>query len=236
LTLVYPKWIPGEHGPTGPITDLTGLRMTVEGKPVPWRRDDEDMYAFHLDVPSGGEAVDVALDFLLPPASSAFSSGASSTAQLLDLNWNEVVLYPQGANPRELQYDASLQLPGGWKFGTALTPAGGRAGGTMPFFAPVSLETLIDSPVIAGAHYRSIDLSPKTSPAHELDIVADSAAALEIKPEVSDHFARLVSETGVLFGERHYRSYHFLLTLAIKWRMAGWNTMRAATIAKGKNI
>jgi predicted metalloprotease with PDZ domain len=173
LTLVYPKWIPGEHGPTGPITDLTGLRMSAAGHPVEWQRDAEDMFAFHLVVPPGANAVDVALDFLLPPNSGEFSSGASSTAQLLDLSWNQVLLYPQGGKPGELQYAASLLLPAGWRDFTALKWAYSWKIGTM-FFAPVSLETLVDSPVIAGAYGRKIDLSPKTAPPHELDIVADS--------------------------------------------------------------
>jgi predicted metalloprotease with PDZ domain len=213
LTLVYPKWIPGEHGPTGPITDLTGLKMSAAGHPIEWQRDDDDMFAFHLEVPAGADAVDVSLDFLLPPNSGEFSSGGSSTAQLLDLSWNQVLLYPQGGKPGELQYSAALLLPKGWEFGTALTVAPNEKG-IGPFFKPVSLETLVDSPVIAGTHYRSIDLTPKGGPLHELDIVADSAAALEIKPEDSRHFAHLVTETGALFGARHYRSYHFLLTLS----------------------
>src|SRR5690242_11049045 len=37
VTLVYPKWIPGEHGPTGPITDFTGLELTAGGKRLTWR-------------------------------------------------------------------------------------------------------------------------------------------------------------------------------------------------------
>ncbi len=213
LTLVYPKWIPGEHGPTGPITDLAGLRMSAAGHPVEWQRDAEDMFAFHLEVPAGADAVEVALDFLLPPGSGDFSSGASATAQLLDLSWNQVLVYPQGSKPGELQFAVELFLPQGWKFGTALKSLGHRLGGFLQF-APVSLETLVDSPVIAGAHYRSIDLSPQASPPHELDMVADSAAALEIKPEDSLHFAGLVKETGALFGARHYQSYHFLLTLS----------------------
>src|SRR5229473_50755 len=59
LTLVYPEWIPGEHGPTGPIVNLAGLKFTAGGKTIPWRRDDVDMYAFHLDVSAGVRELDV---------------------------------------------------------------------------------------------------------------------------------------------------------------------------------
>ena len=124
LTLVYPKWIPGEHGPTGPITDLAGLKMSAAGRPVEWQRDADDMFAFHLEVPAGADVVDVALDFLLPPNTGEFSAGGSATAQLVDLSWNQVLLYPQGSKQSELLFAASLQLPKGWQLGTALSRAG----------------------------------------------------------------------------------------------------------------
>jgi predicted metalloprotease with PDZ domain len=212
LTLLYPKWIPGEHGPNGPVTDLVGLKMTAAGKPLNWLRDADDMFAFHVEVPTGASEVQVSLDFLLPPSSGEFSSGASATSQLLDLSWNQVLLYPKGATASELQYAAALRLPAGWKYGTAL-PLASESSDELQF-SPVSLETLVDSPVIAGAHFRSVELAPNTKPSHWLDIVADSAAALEIKPEDVGHYSHLVAETGALFGARHYRQYHFLLTLS----------------------
>src|SRR6266536_2939712 len=96
LTLFYPKWIPGEHGPTGPITDLAGLKFAAAGKTVAWRRDDVDMYAFHLDVPPGANKLDVTLDFLLPASAEGFSSAASTTANLAVISWNQILLYPAG--------------------------------------------------------------------------------------------------------------------------------------------
>jgi len=212
LTLLYPKWLPGEHSPSGPITDLVAVTMSAAGKSVPWRRAADDMFAFQLDVPAGADAVEVAFDFLMPPSSGGFSSGASATAQLVDLSWNYLVLYPAGAKSAELQYAATLRLPGGWKFGTAL-PLARESAGVLEF-SPVSLETLVDSPLIAGAHFRTVDLSPGTKPSHALHIVADSAAALELEPEDARRFSHLTSETGALFGARHYRGYSFLLTLS----------------------
>lgn len=212
LTLVYPKWLPGEHGPEGPITDLTGLKFSANFKPLVWRRDADDMFAFHVTVPDGAEAVDVTLDFLLPSGNGNSGGEVSATAKLLVLNWNEVVLYPKGSSPHDLQFAASLKLPEGWKFGTAL-PVVGESGAQIEF-SPVSLETLVDSPVISGSYFRTIDLSPGKEPRHFLHIAADSAAALEIKPEDIGHFEHLVAEENALFGAHHYRSYHFLLTLS----------------------
>jgi predicted metalloprotease with PDZ domain len=212
LTLLYPKWIPGEHSPNGPIADVVDLKFNAGGQPLSWQRDAEDMFTFHLQVPAGAHTVDVSLDFLLPPSEGDFSSGASASAQLLDLSWNQVSLYPKGAKASDLRFIPTLRLPGGWKFGTALTVT--RESPDRIEFAPVSLETLVDSPVIAGAYFRTIELEPGTQPPHWLEIVADSAAALELRPEHARQFSRLVLETGSLFGARHYRSYHFLLTLS----------------------
>src|SRR6476660_3666242 len=111
LTLLYPKWIPGEHGPTGPITDLAGLKITGAGKSIAWRRDDVDMYAFHLQVPDGVSSIEVALDFLLPAGTEGFSSAASATANLVVLSWNQVLLYPEGYRSDDLTYVASLRVP-----------------------------------------------------------------------------------------------------------------------------
>ena len=160
LTLVYPKWIQGEHSPTGPIVNLIGLKMRAAGQQVAWRRDDLDMYAFHLEVPSGAGTLEVALDYLSPADASGSRETPSATAQIAVLNWYLVTLYPQGAKTDDLTYIASLRLPGGWKYGTAL-PVAKEISNTVEF-APASLTTLIDSPVITGAYFRTIDLAAGT--------------------------------------------------------------------------
>jgi len=233
LTLYYPKWLPGEHMPDGPINDLTGLQMSVQGKPVTWQRDPDNMYAFHLDVPAGAEAVDVSLDFLLAPGGGSFSVGVSSTAKLLDLNWNEVLLYPQTAEPLKLPYVAILRLPEGWKFGTALPVA--DSSGTRIEFSPAPLETLVDSPVIAGEYFRTIDLAPGESPPQVLQLVADSAAALELTPEDRRRFSHLVTEANALFGAHHYRDYHFLLTLSDRVSHFGLEHHESSDNREGEN-
>ena len=210
LTLLYPKWIPGEHGPTGPITDLAGVKFSVSGKPVTWQRDDVDMYAFHCDVPAGSKVLDVSLDFLLPAGTDGFSSAASSTAQLTVISWNQLLLYPQGWKSDDLSYRASLRLPSGWKFGTAL-PVDKQADAVS--FKPVSLTTLIDSPVIAGSHFRSVKLA-EGSPSFQIDMVSDSEAALEMSADQTTHYKQLVAEALALFGAHHYEHYHFLYTLS----------------------
>jgi predicted metalloprotease with PDZ domain len=210
LTLVYPKWIPGEHGPTGPIVNLAGLKLTAAGKSVPWRRDDVDMYAFHLEVPPGGKELEVALDFLSPTFAGGFTAGASTTSHLAIVTWNQLLLYPEGSNISDVTFKANLHLPAGWKFGTSLPVAGQSA--SKVEFAPVSLERLVDSPVLAGEYFLVIPLA--ANPPNEIDIAADNRADLEISAELTTTLKRVVSEATSLFGATHYEHYHFLLTLS----------------------
>ena len=157
LTLLYPKWIPGEHMPVGPITNLVGLKFMAAGRPLPWQRDDVNMYAFHLDVPQGVTSLDIAFDYISMSDEKCFSgSGSSVTSELAVLNWNQTVLYPQGTDPDRIQYQATLDVPSGWRYGTALPVA--RESGNEVEFQPASLTRLIDSPVSTGMHYRTIDL------------------------------------------------------------------------------
>ena len=213
LTLYYPKWIPGEHAPDGPIANLTGLKFSADGKTIPWDRDLLDVFTFHVDVPTGAEHLDISFDYLEPAGSGAYTAGASATDKLVVLSWNQFVLYPAGTFVERLSYETKLILPQGWKFGTPLEIA--NQSGNQVSFKPVPLNRLVDSPVVAGEYYRVLDITPPGEPIHhEIDIVADSETALNMSPEVQQGMVNLVAESGKLFGTRHYRDYHFLLTLS----------------------
>src|SRR6202047_2987313 len=181
LTLVYPKWIPGNHRPAGPIANVTGVKMEAGGQTLAWQRDRVDMYAFHVEVPAGINELQVSLDTITNDGS-AGASGPAATTNVLDLNWNQVVLYPQGTSSDEVQVTASVNMPSPeWKFGTALPWLAVRQSGNHAtnFFKPVSLTTLVDSPLIAGEHYRKIELTkPGEMPVHVIDMVSESEAAL----------------------------------------------------------
>jgi predicted metalloprotease with PDZ domain len=212
MTLVFPKWIPGNHRPSGPIAALTGIHMEAAGQPLHWERDPVDMYAFHVMVPDSVRVIDVFLD-AITSNDSAGGGGPAASSNLLDLNWNAVVLYPQGVDSDAVEFVPSVKLPAGWKYGTALVST--HVSGDEVEFAPVSLTTLVDSPLIAGAHYQRIDLTDSADkPQHFMDVVADNETDLAMKPEDLAAYRKLVAETGALFGARHYRQYHFLYTLS----------------------
>jgi predicted metalloprotease with PDZ domain len=211
LTLYYPKWIPGEHAPDGPVDDLAGLFFKANGQTLKWRRDLLDGFTIHVDVPAGVNQIDAELDFLSPATlETGFSAGSSATDKLAVISWNQVLLYPKGWKSDDINYTASLKLPEGWKFGTPL-PIASQSGNEI-HFATASLTTLVDSPVITGEFLKIVPLAQ--DPLTEMDIAADSAAALEAPAEVWDHYKSLVEQAQKLFGAHHYRDYHFLYTLS----------------------
>jgi predicted metalloprotease with PDZ domain len=204
LTLYYPKWIPGDHAPDGPIDQMMGLEITAAGKRIAWHRDDVDMFTFHLTVPAGVNRIDVRFQF---PATERI------TPHLMGLEWNALALYYAGYPTKEEIYHPTMVIPAGWGYASALKTES-RSGGRVTF-APVPFNTLVDSPVIAGQYFREIDVTPPGSPVHRyLDLVGDEATALGISAAQIADFRSLVEQEQALFQSHHYGDYHFLLTLS----------------------
>jgi predicted metalloprotease with PDZ domain len=214
-TLVYPKWIPGEHMPSGPISNLTGLHIFADGAELTWRRDLLNMNAFHLTVPADARTLTATYDYVVPTGGGAFGATASANAKCAVINWNTVVLSPEGENPDTIRVTASLKRPAGWKEAGALDVA--RVEGDTVFFAPQSLTMLVDHPVVLGEYQKSFALWPAGSEVgeHVIDVIADSEWALQFPQARIDAYKRLVREERAVFGGvGHYRKYHWLLTLS----------------------
>ena len=212
VSLTYPRWIPGEHGPTGPTVDVSGLVVKAGGKVVPWRRDVVDMQTIRVDVPAGAKTVEVAFDFLLDNSTDGFTSAACATPNLLLLSWNEVALYPTGQKSDALHCEASLTLPDHWQYGTALDSQA-PSGATIKF-KPCTFTTLVDSPVLCGRWFRSVELAPGDSVPVRLRMACDSEEGLKIPDSQVEALRNLVREARTLFGTQHYHHYDFLLTLS----------------------
>jgi predicted metalloprotease with PDZ domain len=212
MSLFYPKWIPGEHGPTGPIVGLSGLRFSANGAPVTWTRDPVEMYEFHVNVPAGASTLEVDLDYLLPPPGTAFTAGASASPRLAVLSWNTVLLYPRTSHSDALQYEPTLRIPAGWKYATGLETRSNTSNEIR--FETASLTTLIDSPVQMAANLKSIDIPNGTGLRHTIDLASENAFALETPADFATRYSRLVDETTALFGANHYRHYDWLFTLS----------------------
>ena len=219
MVLAFPKWIPGEHGPTGPIDNQAGFFITANGAPVKWERDPIDMYSYHLSVPAGVSSIEIKTDYLAAPNGANFTAGGSTSANLAVLSWNTVVLYPYTGptmDAKTVMVTPELTLPNNWRFGTALEGLGAMAGGNASTvaFKTVNLEQLVDSPVLAGRFFREVPLAPEVTPKHFLDMAADGPEDLALSDAHIAEFSKLVRETGALYRSRHYGSYHFLVTLS----------------------
>lgn len=230
ITLAYPKWIPGNHRPTGPIQNLTGLHIKARGQDLAWERDLVDMWAFHLQVPDGVSELEASYDTI---TYNGKSSAASS--KVLDLNWNQVVLYPKDERSDDVEIAASITLPEGWKFSTALTTV--SQSGNSAEFKPVSLTRLVDSPLIAGLWFRQVQLSaPGETPVHLIAMVGESEEAIAITDKDVAAYRQLVRETGKLFGVRHYEKYTFLWTLSDQTAHHGLEHHESSDNATGEEV
>jgi predicted metalloprotease with PDZ domain len=215
LTLVFPKWIPGEHAPSGPLETIIGLTIKAHGETLEWRRDPFDMYAISVTVPAGATRLDISMDSGLAIEGGVFSTGPTSTERLAVLPWNEFVMLPRGRDAADISTAASVEVPQGWQVACALAQhplAGGGIG-----FEAASLARLIDSPVQMGEYLERVELTgsePYPQIRHSISIAADSAAALMLPQDFAAAYSRLVAQAGALFGTRMYRHYTWLLTLS----------------------
>jgi predicted metalloprotease with PDZ domain len=208
-TFITPEWIPGNHRPTGPVSDITGIVFTADGKPLYWRRDDQNLYEYHVEIPKGVTTLHAHLDCIV-------TSHADDKIAVLE--WEKLLLYPANIPVRDIAIQPSVTVPSGWGIGTALTPTGtydpnAKVGGTTEF-QPTNVEQLEDSPVIAGENFHEFALAPEITPKHYIDVVSDEPEDSNLRPQLLDEISNLVRETGAAYDSRHYHVYHFLLTLS----------------------
>jgi predicted metalloprotease with PDZ domain len=210
LTLISPQWIPGHHMPSGPADAITGVIFTANGKPLEWRRDDVNLYEFHLTIPSGAATLHAHIDTIVTRRVSQ---------RLAALEWEALMLYPAHLPVKDIPIQPSVKVPAGWGIGTALTPVSGGsypvpASGSVTKFAATTVEQLEDSPILAGLNFREYPLAPTVTPKHFLDVAADAPEDANLRPAILAEVANLVREADALYGSHHYNEYHFLLTMS----------------------
>jgi predicted metalloprotease with PDZ domain len=209
VDLTTPKWIPGDHGPTGPVDAITGIVFTGNGQTLKWRRDDEDLYEFHVTVPAGVTTLHAHLDCIVTRRISQ---------KMAVLTWEKLLLYPAHTPVAKIAIQPNIKVPEGWGIGTALTPTDGYdpqnpKGGTT-HYAATTVEQLEDSTVITGQYFHEFALAPEITPRHYIDVVSDIPEDSTLRPSVLAELNNLVRETGAAYNSRHYNAYHFLLTLS----------------------
>jgi predicted metalloprotease with PDZ domain len=212
LTLYYPKWIPGEHAPSGPIQNVAGVVIKANGKQLAWRRDLREMYAINLQVPDGVSEIELSFQFLSPGDGGEFGASASSTPDLVDVEFNQTAFYPAGHYTRQITIQPSVTLPPGWKFGTAMQ-IDSQSGNTTQF-KPLTFNNLVDSPLIAGKYFNRVDLDPGASVPVHLNVVGDAADDVKLTEKQLAGQRAVVTQAARLFNAHHYDHYDFLLTLS----------------------
>lgn len=210
LTLLYPAWLPGNHRPAGPIDKIAGLKITANGQTLTWKRDPLDVYAFHVEVPPGVSTLTTEYQYLTPTDRN--QGRVVMTPNMLNLQWNAVVLYPAGHYASRITYQASVTYPSGWRAASGLEVA--QRSGDVVEYKPVPLDILVDSPVFAGRYFKTIDLAPGAEVPVRLNVVADAPKYLEAKPEHIEQHRALVEQALKLYGAQHYDHYDFLLSLS----------------------
>jgi predicted metalloprotease with PDZ domain len=220
LTLLYPEWIPGNHAPRGDMSKIAGFKFSAGGKPLAWKRDPVEIYALHLDVPAGVDSVQAEFQYLAPTETA--QGRVVATPDMLNLQWFAVSLYPAGHYVRQITIDASVKYPEGWKAATALDVA--TQDGATVRYQPVSYETLVDSPVFAGAHTRTESLAPGV----RLNIVADRPDQLAATEEQLVLHRNLVTQALKVFGAQHYDHYDFLFALSSRQGAIGVEHQRSS--------
>jgi len=235
LTLGYPKWIPGEHGPNGPITQLMNLHLRTGDRELPWRRDALDSFSFFLTIPKGEHALHVHLDYFSPPEAfgSGFGKSPDVTGHMLILLFNQLILYPANAQAANVEIKTSVKLPEGWAFDSAL-PAQ-RISETTISLATAPLSMLVDSPLLAGRYLRRIPLTEGPGPTR-LSIAAESPSELAVDDQVIKHLQLLVAETAQVFGSGHYREYSWLLSLGDSLQHDGTEHSESADVRQGEKL
>ena len=222
LTLITPEWIPGEHRPSGPVENITGVVFMANGQTLPWRRDTVNLFSYHLTIPKGVTSVHAHLDCIV-------TSRAST--KLAVLEWEKLLLYPANVPVRDIPVEPSVTVLPGWGVGTALAPVSTAQvppattgidesahepmrGSKTTRYAATTVEQLEDSPVIAGQYFHEFPLAPEISPKHFIDVVSDEEDDSNLRPELLAELSNLVREASAIYGSHHYNVYHFLLTLS----------------------
>ena len=204
MVLLYPAWLPGNHAARGQIEKLAGLVIKANGRTIPWTRDPVDVFAFHIDVPAGVREIEASFQFL--SATKPDQGRITMTPDMLSLQPNSVSLYPAGYFTRQIPVKMTVSYPAGWTASGAI-PA--KVSGATYSYDRANYEVLVDSPILAGRHGKTWQLTPRVT----LAAYADTPAELAATPEQIDAHRRLVEQAVKAFGSQHYDKYTFLLSI-----------------------
>lgn len=206
----FPKWVPGHHAPSGPISRIAAIHFYADNTEIAWKRDTLDMFAFHVDPPDAATSIRVDFQYLSPTAPDM--GRIEMTANMIDLQWTSLAPYPKGFESRDITVQASVTFPEGWQFATALEQDK-VTNGTINF-KPVKYDVLVDSPIVAGRFARTEILDGSPDAPVTLNLFADASELLEVSDDQIEAHRRLIRQSYKLFKSRHFDHYNFLVGLS----------------------
>lgn len=206
VTLLYPQWQGASHAPTGQVGRVAGLVMRSGGRQVAWTRDAADPFAFHVRPPAGARELEVAFTYVSPR-----SGNLAMSRNVVNVGWSNLLLYPAGFAAHRISVAAQVQLPAGMQFATSLA-VDGRDGDVVRFKA-AALDTLVDSPLLAGRHARTWPLSDRPGLQVTLSAFASQPEDLVLDDASLAKFRASVAEVQAMFGASRREPYQFMVVL-----------------------
>ncbi len=228
VALWYPKWVPGSHGPGGPIANIAGLTIKDSaGALLPWSRTPGEVFRLEATVPGDSERLHISLRYIADqPTTTSFGHDCFSGSNLGVVSPGALLWYPESADIDRQQIAARLHLPPGWQAATALRPVNDRTDngvgeatdeGHILAYQATSLRTFVDSPIMCGQHYQAFDLVEEnrrdTIPPHTLHVFTDDARNARLNDKVVDGYRAMVTQTAWLIGSHPFDRFDILLAI-----------------------
>ena len=211
IALWYPKWVPGSHGPGGPVANIAGLQFhDAAGQRLNWKRTGGEVYRLTVDVPAGCTEIRVDLRYVSDqPTTTSFGHDCFGSEHIGVISPGCLLLYPEGANIDQQQITLQMNVPDVWTIATALPRSDDSAAG----FLPATLRRFVDSPIMIGRYYQSFDLveHPQICPPHTLHVFADSEAETDLNKDVVQKYRQMVTQTALLIGSHPFDRFDIIL-------------------------
>jgi predicted metalloprotease with PDZ domain len=216
IPLWYPKWVPGSHGPGGPIANLAGFRVKDEaGNNLTWERSGGEVFRFEVNVPKNVNRIRVWLRYITnQPTTDSFGHDSYGSKTIGVISPNTVLCYPEGVKIDEMKISSMVKLPQGWKASAAL-PSLASENQDQIAYSAVTLRQFVDSPIMCGPYHKTYDLVPESEkgkiPPHRLQVFGETPKATDVHPEIVKRYAAMVTQTARLVGSHPFDQFDILL-------------------------
>ncbi len=221
VALWYPKWVPGSHGPGGPISNVAGLRIEdSKGNTLAWQRSPGEVYRIEVTVPADTDRLRVWIRYITnQPTTGSTGHDSWGSPRIGVVTPSTVLLYPEDADIDAQLIASTVKLPVDWKLSSALPTEESKAndGAETVSFKEVSLSQFVDSPIMCGQYRRVLNLvEPKhkeTIPPHRLCLFADTPQQCDIDAVILARLQAMVTQTALLCGSHPFDQFDILLAV-----------------------